>query len=288
MKKKSLCFLFSLCVLFLGCSEASIYSEQTGFEATAGYSEREQTVAIRSGIAHDSPVKLLIDTEKSAGQVTENIEQTTSSSSSMKQELEFAPVELVLQNPELPNGCEVTSLAMLLSAAGFPVDHVELYEKCLPTESFTYSKNQRFGPSPEECYIGDASNRTGGWYCFEGPLITAGNDWIRQNDGSTSMQLVSGMTRDDLEQYAQDKNPVIVWVTIGYAQPRYADYFSWIQPNGEQYIPYDNLHCVVLTGEENGQYRIADPIYGWQTVPKDVFWNSFDSMGRRAVTIRMN
>lgn len=37
--------------------------------------------------------------------------------------------EVTLQNPELPNGCEVTSLSMLLAAFGLPIDKVELYER---------------------------------------------------------------------------------------------------------------------------------------------------------------
>ena len=52
-----------------------------------------------------------------------------------------------------------------------------------------------------------------------------------------------------------------------------------------RHIPYNNLHCVVLAGEEGEQYRIADPMNGWQLVDKDVFWSSFDAMGLRAVTV---
>ena len=92
-------------------------------------------------------------------------------------------MELILQNPALPNGCEVTSLAMLLTSAGYPADHVELYEECLPVRDFTYAWNQRFGPSPEEAYAGDASSSAGGWYCFEGPIMEAGNAWIEEYGG---------------------------------------------------------------------------------------------------------
>lgn len=198
----------------------------------------------------------------------------------------FADVELILQNPELPNGCEVTSLAILLTAAGFPADHVKLYQACLPTEGFVYTENQRLGPSPEEYYVGDASSRTGGWYCFESPIVQAGDAWIARNGGGSRMQTVSGLSQDELEQYVQKGIPLVVWTTIEYASPTYSSTFSWTLPDGEAYVPYSNLHCVVLAGEENGQYQIADPIYGWQTVDKDVFWSSFDAMGRRAVTIQ--
>ena len=36
---------------------------------------------------------------------------------------------------------------------------------------------------------------------------------------------------------------------------------------------------------EGDAYRVADPIRGWQSVDQEVFWKSFDGMGRRAVTV---
>ena len=78
-----------------------------------------------------------------------------------------------------------------------------------------------------------------------------------------------------------------VWVTINYEKPVYADYFSWLLPSGERYVPYNNLHCVVLAGEETEKYRIADPIHGWQLIDKEVFWNSFNAMRRRAVIVQL-
>ena len=75
---------------------------------------------------------------------------------------ESVKIPLLSQNPVLPNGCEVTSLAMVLSSAGYPVEPVELYEQYLPVRGFTYVSSQRDGPSPEEFYVGDATSRNGG------------------------------------------------------------------------------------------------------------------------------
>lgn len=36
---------------------------------------------------------------------------------------------------------------------------------------------------------------------------------------------------------------------------------------------------------ENGFFRIANPLNGWQIVKKDVFWQSFAAMGQRAVAV---
>lgn len=280
MKRKiGLCCLLSFFLLCWGCAGKSTQPIQEEYDTVACF---EQTMAPYLVAAHGEPSKLLLDATNSGVQANRNTENGIS----VAEPQEFAPIELILQNPELPNGCEVTSLAMVLSSAGFPVGHVELYQNCLPTDNFSYSSGQRFGPSPEEFYVGDAASATNGWYCFETPIVEAGNAWIQQNGGGSRMESITGISQEDLDQYAQNGIPVIVWVTIGYAEPIYTDSFSWMLPNGTLYVPYNNLHCVVLAGAENGQYQIADPIYGWQAVSRDDFWNSFDAMGRRAVTIQ--
>ena len=272
-KRRYFLLLVSLCALFSGCAgnTASVKLPVPAPAMLCG------SAANQEGF---SPANI--------GQTNEEASESEEDALAQFSEQEFSPVELILQNPELPNGCEVTSLAMLLTSAGYPVDKVELYEEYLPTQDFTYSGDQRFGPSPEEAYAGDASSSAGGWYCLEGPIIEAGNAWIQANGGGGRMLSLTGISQSQLDQYAQDGTPVAVWVTRDYEPPVYADSFSWILPGGELYIPYDNLHCVVLAGEENGQYRIADPINGWQLVDKDTFWDSFDAMGRRAVTVQLD
>lgn len=197
----------------------------------------------------------------------------------------FSQVELQMQNPELPNGCEVTSLAMVLSAAGYPVDKLELYEY-LPRASFSYSENERLGPDPHQAYAGSADSVSGGWYCLEGPIIEAGNSWIQETKRNAQMSDLTGIDRDAMDNLLEKGIPLVVWVTQDYAPPTYAEYFPWTLSDGSQYVPYDNLHCVVVGGVENEVYQIADPIRGWQQIEKEVFWESFDAMGCRAVTVR--
>lgn len=201
--------------------------------------------------------------------------------------LSFGEIQLQLQNPELPNGCEVTSLAMVLTAAGYPVDKLELYEY-LPREDFSYSGNARLGPDPNVAFAGDAASATGGWYCLGVPILEAGDAWIMDMGGGAQMEDFTGIDQEKLDALLEQGTPLVVWVTQKYALPTYANYFTWTLPDGTQYVPYDNLHCVVLAGIDGDAYQIADPIRGWQTVDKDTFWESFDAMGRRAVTLRGN
>ena len=197
-------------------------------------------------------------------------------------------LELQWQNPELPNGCEATSLAMALTAAGYPADKYDLAFGVLPREEFWYDdQGSRHGPDPSQAYAGDPSSASGGWYCLEGPVAQAANDWLVSAGGDASAEIVTGLDRQALERLLQDGTPVVVWVTRDYGPVRYADRFSWILPDGSDYVPYDNLHCVLLTGlETDGSYRVADPLEGWQTVDAGTFWEGFEALGCRAVVIR--
>lgn len=197
---------------------------------------------------------------------------------------QYRNVEIVYQNPELPNGCEAASLAMLLTSAGCPADKLALYRDYLPKADFSQIDGRRYGPNPEKWYAGNAADLKGGWYCFEGPVVQAANGWLEDHGSAARARSVTGLSRAELERYAQDGVPLAVWVTLAYDAPRYSE-FSWTLEDGMQYHPYSNLHCVVLAGERDGQYQTADPIIGLTLVDKDLFWDSFSAMGSRAVVV---
>ena len=194
------------------------------------------------------------------------------------------PVRLILQDPQLPNGCEVTSLAMALASAGWPVDKMDLYQDYLPKAGFYYQGSMRYGPDPEDFYVGDAASRSGGWYCFEGPIAQAGNAWLTDCGSDLRAVSVTGLSQGELDVYAGAGIPVVVWVTLDYAAPRSSS-SVWRLADGTVYRPYSNLHCVLLTGLSGDRYQIADPINGMCTVDRDTFWGSFSAMGSRAVVI---
>lgn len=194
------------------------------------------------------------------------------------------PVGLILQNPQLPNGCEVTSLAMALASAGCPVDKMTLYRDYLPKAGFYYQESLCYGSDPEDFYVGNAASRSGGWYCFEGPIVQAGNAWLAGCGNKLRAVSVTGLSQGELDVYAEAGIPVVVWVTLNYAAPQ-LDSSSWQLADGTVYCPYSNLHCVVVTGLSGTQYQIADPISGMRTVGRDTFWGSFSAMGSRAVVI---
>lgn len=129
-------------------------------------------------------------------------------------------VTLQWQEPQLPNGREVTSLAMLLGWAGYPVDKLELYEGYLPRQEFTETLDgDLIGGDPERVYVGDATSQRGGWYCLEGPLVEAGNAYLQDQGSSWRVEAVSGLSQRQLNGYLDSDIPVIVWVTLDYTPP---------------------------------------------------------------------
>lgn len=196
----------------------------------------------------------------------------------------YDPVTLIRQNPELPNGCEVTSLAMLLKAVGCPVDKLTLYQDYLPKADFSRVDGKCYAPNPERWYVGDAADPTGGWYCFEGPVVQAANSWLEDRGSDLRARALTGLDREGLDRYARAGTPLAVWVTLNYAAPQRSEFF-WLLEDETVYYPYRNLHCVVLAGMEEGKYRVADPINGITLVEKELFWDSFSAMGGRAVVV---
>lgn len=114
-----------------------------------------------------------------------------------------APVQLMRQMPELPNGCEVTSLAMMLGAAGYPIDNVTLYQRYLPKQALLETADMRYSGSPEAVYVGNAADVDDGWYCFEQPIIAAGDAWLAEADSALRMVRLSGLDEKQLLRYAK-------------------------------------------------------------------------------------
>lgn len=49
----------------------------------------------------------------------------------------YIDVPTVMQNPELPNGCEITSLTAVLNSKGYKVEKTEMADIYLPKEAST-------------------------------------------------------------------------------------------------------------------------------------------------------
>lgn len=128
-------------------------------------------------------------------------------------------IDPIMQWPELPNGCEATSMMMVLQYCGVNIDAVEFAMEYLPRDDFSYSGNDRFGPDPEESYVGDPSSERGGWYCFEEPVKEGANMYLQMIGSDLRAKTITGASESKLQNYLKKDRPVVVWVTTDYELP---------------------------------------------------------------------
>lgn len=194
--------------------------------------------------------------------------------------------EPVFQNPELPNGCEATSLCAALNYFGFPADKLEIAYHYLPRADFISENSSYYAPDPEEEYAGDPATSMG-FYCFEAPIIQAANNYLQAQNTKLTAVDISGADSDTLKACLTQGMPVIIWATIDYSpQAEYHENFQWYLPNGSLYTPYKNLHCILLTGYNSASFTLCDPLAGRLEIPQDTLMQAYFALGSHAVSFQ--
>lgn len=183
-------------------------------------------------------------------------------------------VDNIDQNPELPNGCEITSAAIVLNYLGIPADKVTLAEEYLPTYSpyWEADPNVEFMGNPEEELA---------FYCLPGAVVTAVNDYLAAIGSTYTALDISGAPEEELYQWVADGSPVLVWTTRAFSAPLYN--YTFQLPNGSW--PYSNSHCLVLTGYDTETCYLADPMLEVQSVNRELFEQRYTERGQYAVVI---
>ena len=119
-----------------------------------------------------------------------------------------------------------------------------MLDNYLPKQPITWIHGVRCGPDPQAAYAGDATLKGGGWYCFEAPVIQAGDAWLWAKGQPYQMKNLTGLSQEELEQYLSQQVPLVVWATLQCQTPHLSSY-PWTLPDGTKYYPYINLHCIV-------------------------------------------
>ena len=194
-------------------------------------------------------------------------------------------VPVILQNPELPNGCEATALAMVLTYHGYNADKLSIAYDYIPLEDFVLVDGRRTGGDPALVYPGDPGGT--GYYCLPRVVAGAANRYLsRQSGASHVARNATGAEEDDLKAHIAAGQPVLAWCTIDGEAPRTNPDTAWyLSDTGELYEPYSNLHVVVLSGYDEESFYISDPQGLRDAVPIDAFMENYRQMGSRAVTM---
>lgn len=185
--------------------------------------------------------------------------------------------EAIMQEPELPTGCEVTALAEVLNYLGFDIDKVELCDNFMPVD-YEGAVNMYYA------YIGDPKSNNG-LGCYAPVIVKTAYEYFESVDSPCYAVDITGTDfKYLLFQITQDR-PVIVWTTMGQMET-YPNY-KWTAGNGEDMVFNDYQHCVAIYGYDlnAGVIYTADPLVGNTTYEMSRFETIYDIMYQQAVVI---
>ncbi len=193
----------------------------------------------------------------------------------------FIKVPRILQNPELPTGCEVTSLAMVLQNAGFSATHTELAEKWLDKGEYRASDYRKV-------FVGEPTS-VFAYGCFAGVIERCAKNYIASQGSTAEVKNITGCEPKQLYRYVANGIPVIIWAT-GNMEECYYDKQWTDKETGNVITWIRNEHCMVLTGYDLDQklVYVNDPLKGRTAYPMELFEYRFKQMESQAVVILEN
>ncbi len=201
----------------------------------------------------------------------------------------YIPVATVMQKPELPNGCEITSLTSVLNYYGYDVSKTKMADEYLPKESFVIKDKILYGANPYKAYAGNPRDEKGAFFCYAMPIVKAAQDYldiVNSNNNSTALD-ISGSMREDIISYLDEGIPVVIWITLDLEKPRIN--YSWhLNDTKENFDAPVNLHCVVINGYKGNRVHVMDPLKGQVIYDVDSFFESYYALGSHAAIVNEN
>lgn len=211
-------------------------------------------------------------------QMKENVSQDDSSTIEIPTSKQL-DIQLINQLPELYNGCEITSLTMLLNYAGVNVDKMTLADKVKkdPTPLVRSGDVITSWGDPQYGFVGSISGSTGiGYSVYPKPLIPLINEYT-DNKGVD----LTGESLDTLKKYISIEHPVVAWVTADWSMP---SFITW-QKNDTKIKATFSEHAILLTGFDENYFYYNDPLANKKSyVSIDTFQSVWNAMGNMAVS----
>ena len=187
-------------------------------------------------------------------------------------------VEAVLQNPELPTGCEITSLTTVLNYWGYDVDKCDLADNYLHKESGggEYTMYEAFLGTPYD------SNAFG---CYAPVIKDAAEKYIARQPEKMQVADISGNSIEKVYACVAQGYPVVIWSTMYLHDPAWTTY--WTNADGTKFEFPSYEHCMVINGynKNDNTVEVCDPLEGNKTYEMDRFEEIYKEMGSQAVLL---
>ena len=190
----------------------------------------------------------------------------------------------IKQFPELPRGCSIVSLAMLLNHAGITdVDKMRLNEEIYKQDiKYELSQSEIFFADPYYGFVGEVST-------FEeaglGVYFPAVYELASKYLGERSLNL-SGTDMEDLFYFLDNDYPIWTMVNAKYVSLGDEDYITWkIKKDGGREVEITKwMHSVLITGYDDKYIYINDPLQKQEKIEKEDFIEAYNQMGKQALS----
>ncbi|BBW96989.1 C39 family peptidase [Geobacillus icigianus] len=213
-----------------------------------------------------------------------NYDQAANAGKSTLKSTVLIDAPLISQLPELPRGCEVTSLAMLLNHAGIDVDKMTLARQVRKNPTPYQVKNGRvFYGHPNEGFVGDMYTLSKpGYGVYHKPIKELAERYL-----PTQIVDLTGQSFEHIYDYVAKGSPVWVITNTTFRPLPPSAFREWQTPQGPVKITYRE-HAVLITGYDEQYIYFNDPLTAIknQKAPKQEFIAAWVQMGRQAITYR--
>lgn len=193
--------------------------------------------------------------------------------------------EIMEQYPELPTGCEITAMTMVLNYYGYNVDKVTMaldYMPKIQAEFYRSEDGRLMGPDLENFFVGDPTEETG-YICGTGAIVTAANAYLTDVGSDMTAVAMKNAQPEELYDLIDQGTPVVIWCTINMEDRAETD--SWYREDGTYMEWSTNDHGAVLIGYDEDTVTVADPIYSRITVSRVQFEKIFAERGGQCVIL---
>lgn len=195
---------------------------------------------------------------------------------------------MILQSPELPTGCEVTTLTMLLNFYKFNVSKTTLADSFMPKLNFYYYNSQLYGADFMTTFPGNPRTSSG-YGCYAPCMVTTASNYFK-SAGVKDYYLkdLTGSSFESLLELVSQGKPVMTWATMSMIEPVTGG--SWLTPEGKRVTWKGNEHCLLLTGfdKEKNEVYVNDPMKGKKTYSLSTYKLRYQQMNSSAAVLMKN
>ena len=195
----------------------------------------------------------------------------------MKQEQKLN-VPLENQMPDLPNGCEVTSLSMLMNYYGIKVSKNELAETIQHVDSFT--DGGKYRGNPHQGFVGHMTIANAGWCVYNEPLYNVARKYTSHIENITGSDFLS------LIKLVSNGHPVMIITTTTFNKVNNMQ--TWDTNTGKVNVTPSSHACVITGYSKPKKIVYVNNPYGYKNQP--VNWKnlqaSYNQQGRQALYIK--